>query len=192
MLGLDEALEEFGRQNVPGVLGDTRGGPGQRWPGIDAVVGLAGEGAPSGMRLSPEPPSLDDEPDRESGPSPAVEAEAIDAAIESQWGEDALPPGLVRSAGRPHRDNPPEPPLREGGTNRRDTEVSRSIAEDPPSLRQPSMDEGRLASAALVIALMVHHWPDRQRLARQPRLDVIGNKVFQWFASRFSRKNRCF
>ena len=70
LLGLDEALEEFGRQNVPGVLGEPEAGAGGDRPGSTPSSSLPAQGAPSGMRLAPDPQRRDDEPDREDGSSP--------------------------------------------------------------------------------------------------------------------------
>ncbi|MGP0063469.1 MAG: FG-GAP-like repeat-containing protein, partial [Isosphaeraceae bacterium] len=197
LLGVDEALEEFRRQNAAGVSGNPDAGAGGEREGSTPSSSLPAQGAPAGMRLAPNPQGREDEP---AGPSPAFKTEALDTAIEAHWGEDAPRSGLVRtsfvapfrrwdqgefrvlepggptSVGRPHRDNPPEPPLRKGGTNGRDQEIPRSIEEDSPSVRQPSNDEGRLASAALVVALMVQHWPGRQMLDRQPRFPSRSSK----------------
>jgi hypothetical protein len=89
VLGLDEALEEFRRQNAPGVPGNRDAGAAGDREGTAPSSSLPAQGAPTGARLAPDPPSHDDSRDGEARPGTAFQAEAIDAAIETPWSEDA-------------------------------------------------------------------------------------------------------
>ena len=184
--GLDEALEEFRRQNSPGGSGTGPAAAGDR-DGSSPSSSLPAQGAPTGSRLAPDPhraASRDGEP----GPSPAVKTEAIDTAVESQWGEDAQPSGSVPTAfdppryeGKaragsehsgqkvPHRpgghsqDHPPEPPLRKGG---RIGATSRRVL---PSVPEPGKDRPGLVSTSWIVAafatrwVQLHRWPPSSR-----------------------------
>ncbi len=153
ILGLDEALDEFRRQNAPGGSGSGPSAAGDR-DGSSPSSSLPAQGAPTGLRSAPD--SHLGEGEGDAGPSPAVQSEAVNTAIESQWGEDAPPSGPVRAAfvfplrrvvqgrfralgpdgpalaGPPHQENPPEPPLRKGGTNGRNV-VARALPSASPS-----------------------------------------------------------
>ncbi len=117
ILGLDEALEEFRRQNASGVPGNRDASDRD---GSSPSSSLPAQGSPTGWRLAPA--SHMGEGAGESGPNPAVQTEALDTAIESQWGEDTRTSGLVRAGF--------VSPLRSGGRGARDrgSRIGRAIA----------------------------------------------------------------
>jgi hypothetical protein len=93
VLGLDEALEQFRRANPGGLSGAVEASPAgdrpQSAPSSSQPAPVPG--APTGSRSEADPLAPGGRSDRDEAPSPAGPTEAIDAAIESEWGEEAQP-----------------------------------------------------------------------------------------------------
>jgi hypothetical protein len=188
VLGLDVALEEFRRQNATGGSGTGGAAASGDREGSSPSSSLPAQGAPTGAWLAPDPHSTEVERDGEAVPSPAVQPEAIDAAIETQWSDDArlsgpvptafIPPlrsvvqGRFRalgpedpaSAGRPHQDNAPEPPLRKGGTNGRN-----GVAAPAPAVPEPGTTRSGLVMSSWIVAAFAAKWVHFHRWPRPSR-----------------------
>jgi hypothetical protein len=87
VLGVDEALEAFRRANLSGVSGASDGRSDSDHQGSAPTPA---QGGPVGTGLTPESQSRDGESAQETGPSPAVKIEAIDASLQTLWGEGSM------------------------------------------------------------------------------------------------------
>ena len=88
VIGLDEALEKFQRENPNGVSGAPARDSASDRPDSPPAAGLPTQGGPTSLKSGPDPVPSGGEPDRTENASPSLGVEAIDAIIESVWGED--------------------------------------------------------------------------------------------------------
>jgi hypothetical protein len=158
VLGLDEALERFRRENPGGLSG---AGAGSARPAGDrqeapASPGAPAQGVPSSLRSAPGLLPSGDAGDGRVEATPTAKAAAIDVAIGSLWGAGARadrPVGapaaaiervLIGSAGAA--------PSRGSG------EAARLLI-----ISEPGRDEPGLGSGSLLIALLAAEWGSRRR-----------------------------
>jgi hypothetical protein len=160
VLGLDEALERFRRENPGGLSGAGAGSarPGGDRPEAPATPGAPAQGVPSSLRWAPEQLPRSGAGDGRLEPSPTAKAAVLDAAIETLWSEGAR---LDRPVGASAAAIERVPISSAGGALSRG---SVGAARLPLLiLREPGRDEPGLGSAAVLIALLAAEWGSRRR-----------------------------
>ena len=185
VIGLDKALEQFWRDNPNGVSGaparDAAGDRADSPPAADAPAHGGPTSPKSGSDLVPG----GDEPDRTEYQNKSLDVEAVDAIIESVWGEDgssAKRAQLSRTgqpSGRSHDVSSPIPlvvlPSTDNGP--RTTDNGRSVL---PLGFETGNDEPDLALKSLVVAAMATEWLRTcrwHRTVRPGRPWRVGNPV---------------
>jgi hypothetical protein len=158
VLGLDEALERFRRENPGGLsgAGASSARPAGDRPDSSSSPGAPAQGVPSSLRSAPELVPSEGAGDGRVEASPTVTAEMIDAAIESLWGEGARPD---RPVGAPAAAIERVPIGSAGGApSRGSVRTARFLI-----IAEPGQDEPGLGSAPLLIALLAAGWGSRRR-----------------------------
>jgi FG-GAP-like repeat len=87
VLGLDQAIEQFQRENPNGVSGAPAGGSGTDHADPPPAADPPAQRGPTTIKASPDQVPESDEPDRTENASPSFGVEAIDAIIQSFWDE---------------------------------------------------------------------------------------------------------
>ncbi len=188
VLGLDEALEKFQRENPNGVSGAPARDSSSDRPESPPAAGVPTQGGPTSLRSSPDPVPSGGEPDQTENASPSLGVEAIDAIIESVWKEDRAGDSrerlseLGRSSGPSHDVPPiirvvvapfPRSELRLAGSDRRTGGVL-------PPVPEAGKDQPNLALTSLVVATMATEWVHACRWHRTVRPawpGKVGNPV---------------
>ena len=194
VLGLDEAIEQFQRENPNGVSGAPAGDSGTDHADSPPAAGPPAQGGPTSMKSSPDQVPESGEPDRTENASPSFGVEAIDAIIQSFWKEDRASgrPGATilpssdrqivsrRAAPDPSRGLAP-PAVASVGSNHPRAEgfsqpalprvgTARRIGEVLPRVIENDKPEPAPALAFLVVATMAHEWVHARRWHRTIRL----------------------
>ena len=176
VLGLDEALEKFQRENPNGVSGAPARDSSSDRPASPPAAGLPTQGGPTSLKSGPNPVPSHAEPDQTENALSSLGVEAIDTIIESVWGEDKAGDSrerlshTSRPTGHSHDVLPiirvvdvPSPrsefPL--AGSDRRTGEIL-------PLGPETRNDEPRLALTSLVVAVLAAEWGHGLRAKRQP------------------------
>ncbi len=185
VIGLDKALEQFWRDNPNGVSGAPARGNASDRSDSPAAADAPAQGGPmnpkSGSNLVPG----GDEPDPTENQNKCLDVEAVDAIIESVWGEDrssAKRAQLSRTgqpSGRSHDVSSPIPlvvlPSTDNGPRTPDN--GRSVL---PLGFGAGNDEPDLAIKSLVVAAMATEWLRTcrwNRTVRPGRPWRVGNPV---------------
>jgi hypothetical protein len=189
VIGLDEALEQFQRENPNGVSGaparDAASGRSDSPPAASAPV----QGGPTSLKSGSSLVPSSDEPDRTENASPSAQVETIDAIIQSFWGEDGASDSRRRlshrapTSGRADDEVSPIPlvltPSRDRGP-RTNFPIARSdhqTGEVIPLLPEPGKDEPDLASMSLAVAVTTTEWVHACRWHRALRAEWPGRVV---------------
>ena len=88
VLGLDQAIEQFQRENPNGVSGAPAASSGTDRADSAPPTAAPAQGGPTSKKSSPDQVPESGERDRTENASPGLGTEAIDAIIESFWKED--------------------------------------------------------------------------------------------------------
>ena len=88
VIGLDEALEQFQRENPNGVSGAPARDSASDRPDSPPAASVPAQGGPTSLKSGSNPLPSGGEPDATEDASPSVGVEAIDAVIQSFWGQD--------------------------------------------------------------------------------------------------------
>jgi hypothetical protein len=128
VIGLDQALEQFRRENPNGVSGVPALEPTSGRTDSTPATRAPARGGPTSLKSSPDEAPNGDEPERAESASPDLEIEAVDAIIQSFWGDDRAGGWRERLWGT-------------GWSTERSRDVLRSIrAIQSPSTRSASPD----------------------------------------------------
>jgi len=207
VIGLDEALEQFQRENPNGVSGaparDSASGRSDSPP----AAGAPAQGGPTSLKSGSNLVPSGGEPDRTENASPSLDVEAIDAIIQSLWREDRASDNRARlsDTGRPSGRSRDEVPLvRPVIAHSPDQGPRTAFVLSPSSLvlslqsrgqaprtkdqgpsvhspcREPGKDEPDLASMSLAVATMATEWIHACRWHRTVRpgwSGRVGNPV---------------
>jgi hypothetical protein len=188
VIGLDEALEKFQRENPNGVSGAPAGDSSSDRPQSPPAAGLPTQGGPTSLRSGPGPVPSGSEPAQTENASPSLGVEAIDAIVESIWGEDRAGDSRERvshtdrPSGRSH-DVPPPIRLAVSPSPRSELAVAGSdrwSGEVSPPVPETGKDQPDLALTSLVVATMATEWVHACRWHRtvRPRWPgMVGNSV---------------
>jgi hypothetical protein len=159
VLGLDEALERYRRENPGGLSGAGSGSarPAGDRPESPASPSAPAQGVPASQRSAPDRLPSGGAGDGHVEPSPMARAEVIDAAIGSLWGEGARPDRPVRA---PAATAIERVPIGSAGAApcRGSLEAARFLI-----ISEPGQDEPGLGSASLLVALLAAEWGSRRR-----------------------------
>ncbi|MFI5454651.1 MAG: FG-GAP-like repeat-containing protein [Isosphaerales bacterium] len=183
VIGLDEALEQFRRENPNGVSGAPARDPASDRPASPPAVGVPTQGGPTSLKSRPNPVPSGGEPDRTEEPSPTTAVDAIDMVISSLWGEDRASDSREqlshsdRPSGRSHDVVPPirlvVSPSPDHGPWTKDqgpiASFDRRTGVILPPGREPGKDEPDLALTSLVVATMATEWVHAWRWHRTVR-----------------------
>jgi hypothetical protein len=166
VLGLDEALERFRRENPGGLSGAGAGSarPAGDRPESPATPGAPAQGVPSSLRSAPELLPNEGAGDGRVEPSPTARVAVIDAAIGSLWGEGARPD---RPVGAPAAAIERVPLGSAGAAPSRGSVGAAPLLIIP----EPGKDEPGLGSAPILVALLAAEWGSRRR-ARSSRREL--------------------
>ena len=185
VIGLDKALEQFWRDNPNGVSGaparDAASDRADSPPAADAPAQGGPTSSESGSNVVPG----GDEPDRTENRSKSLDVEAIDAIIQSVWGEDRS------SASREQLSDTGQPPGRSHDVLVRiplvlppSTDHGQWTTDNGPSVLplgpETGNDEPDLALRSLVVATMATEWLHAcrwHRTVRPGRPGRAGNPV---------------
>ena len=198
VLGLDQVLEQFQRENPNGVSGTPAGDSGTDHADSPPATGIPTQGGPTTIKSSPDQVPQSGEPDRTENASPSFGSEAIDAIIESFWKEDRAADSqerlfyIVRPSDTLH-DEPLPIGLAEWPSSRLLTSdriiceprvaprpaltrvvTGRRFGEVPPRVIETNKPEPAPALAFLVVATMAHEWVYARRWHRTIRLGRPG------------------
>ena len=194
LLGLDAALEEFRRANPEGLFGAGGAPSASDGSAPQPAPGTVPQGGSTCLRPTSDGLPSSVEPAPSIGTSTAIGSEATAAVISIIPAEAAGrrmsprgPSGRVRWEGRTHRMEIGPPPIAptpapiDSGASANWLVLDEAINEHPwrklaipieevtPSFSKPSTHESRMASAAMVIAVILHGVVDGPYLARRPR-----------------------
>jgi len=191
VIGLDEALEQFQRENPNGVSGAPARDSASERPDSPPAAGASAQGGPTSLKSGSNLVPTDGEPDSTEEPSPTTAVEAIDTVISSLWGEDRASDGRERlsDTGRPSgrsRDvlflvqpvislSPHQGPrtafvlspsslvlgLQSRGQAPRTKDQGPSVL---PPVPEPGRDEPDLASMSLAVAVLAAEWGHGRRV----------------------------
>ncbi len=169
VIGLDKALEQFWRDNPNGVSGaparDAAGDP----PASPTPVGAPAQGGPTSMNSGSSPVQSGDVPDRTENSSKSLGVEAIDAAADALWGEDAPLDVRVNAACTESC------PL----AARTETRPPR-IGHPAPIVVAPANDQPDVALTSLVVAVLAARWGLGRR-AKEPAKRMLELGSQGWF-----------
>jgi len=183
VIGLDEALEQFRRENPNGISGAPARDSASDRPASPPAAGVPIQGEPTSLKSGPNPVPSSGELDRTEELSPTTGVDAIDMVISSLWGEDrasdsrerlsdtgwpsgsshdVLPP--VRLVISPSPDQGPRtkgqgPRTKDQGPGTKDQGPSAL-----PPVPEPGKDEPDLASISLVVAVLAAEWGRGRRV----------------------------
>ena len=197
VIGLDEALEKFQRDNPNGVSGAPARDSASDRSDSPAAATPPAQGAPTSLKSGSNPVPSTDEPDPTKEPSPTTAVEAIDTVISSLWREDRASdsrqqlPDASGPAGRsddallpirlvipPSLDQGPRTRDQGPGTKLLLARSDRRTDAVLPPVPEPGKDEPDLASMSLAVAMMGTEWVHACRWhrtvrPRRPGMSVI-------------------
>jgi len=187
VIGQDEALEQFRRENPNGVSGAPARDSASDRPDSPPAAGVPIQGRPSRLKSGSNQAPSGGETDRTEEPSPTTGVEAVDMVISSLWGEDRASdcPGRLSHTGRPsNRSHDSLPRIRlvvspSPDQGPRNKEQGTSVL---PRGREPGKDEPDLALTSLLVATMATEWVRAcrwHRTARPGRPGRVGNPVLR-------------
>jgi len=188
VIGLDEALEKFQRENPNGVSGAPARDTSSDRPESPPAAGLPTQGGPTSLRSGSNPVPSGGEPDQTDNASPSLGVEAIDAIIQSVWGDDRASDSRERLShtGRPSgRSHDVLPPIRlvDAPSPRSALPLAGSdrwTGEVLPLGPEIGKDQPDLALTSLVVATMATEWVHACRWHRTIRPGwpgKVGNPV---------------
>ena len=199
VIGLDEAIEKFQRDNPNGVSGAPARDSASDRSDSPAAATPPAQGAPTSLKSGSNPIPSTDEPDPTKQPSPTTAVEAIDTVISSLWGQDragdsreqlsdtgrpsghshdVLPP--IRLVLSPSPDQGPGTKNEEPRTKLLLTGFDRRTGAVLPPVPEPGKDEPDLAAMSLAVAMMGTEWLHACRWNRTVRPEWsgrVGNPV---------------
>ena len=196
VIGLDEALEQFQRDNPNGVSGAPARDAASDRSDSPAAAAPPAQGAPTSLKSgSSSVPSTEDS-DRTESATPSAQLEAIDAIIQSVWGQDrptdsrrrvseaARPSGhwadalpLVQPVVSPSPDQGPGTEDQGPTTKLLLSRFDHRTRAVLPPVPEPGKDQPDLASTSLVVAAMATEWFHAYRWHRAVRPGWSGRVV---------------
>jgi hypothetical protein len=192
VIGLDKALEQFWRDNPDGVSGAPA--PGTESDHVDSppAADAPAQGRPTSLKSGSNPAPSAGVPDRTANPGPGADVEAIDAIIQSVWGEERCSASRERlfNTERPsassHDVMSPIPfvvlPPTDNGP--RTTDNGRSVL---PLGFETGNDETDRALKSLVVATMATEWLRTCRWHRTVRSRQAGSRTNSVRRTAFAR-----
>jgi hypothetical protein len=145
VIGLDEGLDRFRRENPGGLSGAGAVSSAGDRPEAPSSPAAPAQDGPSSMRLAPDSLPSAGAGDGPVAPSLKVKAEEIDAAVESHWGATLQSERAVRAQS--------DAVIR----------LNSARAALSPTLPEPGQDGPGLVLASLLVALLAARWGDHRQ-----------------------------